>query len=385
VIAGGFAISYIGNEFNINENILIVVASIGAVIALGVAIFYFWSCMQDLKTFSITSDSTGLTLQDGKKNVRIAWGEVVSFQADKVTGSRGGIIELPDALVDRKGLKKVIEEDAAPSITRHLRDQFNQQGKVTLGIMDITQKGLAINRTDKEGAPLKTSFTPWENIARLVVDRQDRTVQWIEWPGLQPHRIGSFSEIHYSYALEDLSRGLIPPRVIDPDPIDRPPVSRVIFISYRRSDSIEYVGRIYDRLEKEFHKGSVFMDVNSMLPGLNFKERLDKELEECSVLLAIIGRKWLKVKGATGNRRLDEPDDYVRMEIESALERKIPVIPVLVGGASMPSREALPESLENFVYQNGIAIRPDPDFARDMDTLIKSIRQYLKTVPMPPL
>jgi hypothetical protein len=236
---------------------------------------------------------------------------------------------------------------------------------------------LTINRTDKDGSPLKTSFTPRKDIARLVVDRDERTVQLIEWPSLQPLRLGSFSEIPYAYTLEEISRRIFPPPT-GPNPVEPEKVSGVIFISYRRSDSAEYVGRIYDRLVGSFGRHYVFKDVDEIPIGQNFREYLDKKLNECNVLLAVIGRKWLKVKDKTGMMRLENPDDYVRMEIESALERKIPVIPVLVGGASMPSREALPESLANFVYQNGIAIRSDPDFARDMETLIKSIKQYVK-------
>ena len=148
----------------------------------------------------------------------------------------------------------------------------------------------------------------------------------------------------------------------------------VVFISYRRSDSDHVAGRIYDRLVGDFGKSSVFKDVDSIPFGLDFKEYLDEKVGECNALLAIIGDRWLDARDATGKRRLDDPTDFVRIEIESALMRKIPVIPLLISGALLPSEEELPLSLRKLVYRNGIAIRPDPDFHRDMDRLISALK-----------
>jgi hypothetical protein len=151
-----------------------------------------------------------------------------------------------------------------------------------------------------------------------------------------------------------------------------------IFISYRRSDSADIVGRIYDRLVQEFGRNAIFKDVDSIPLGIDFKGYLDKTLSECSVLLAIIGDSWLDATDASGKRRLEDPDDFVRIEIESALAQGLAVIPLLVRGAKMPAEEALPVSLKKLVYRNGIPIRPDPDFHRDMDRLISALEEYLR-------
>lgn len=149
-------------------------------------------------------------------------------------------------------------------------------------------------------------------------------------------------------------------------------VSR-IFISYRRSDSADVAGRIYDRLIDKFGKNLIFKDVDSIPLGLDFKEYLDKKVGECEVLLAIIGDHWLDASDGSGAKRLHDVSDFVRIEIESALERNIPVIPLLVRNATMPREESLPYSLRKLVYRNGIPIRSDPDFHRDMDRLIKAL------------
>jgi hypothetical protein len=150
-----------------------------------------------------------------------------------------------------------------------------------------------------------------------------------------------------------------------------------IFISYRRSDSADVAGRIYDRLVGKFGKDLIFKDVDSIPLGFDFKEYLSKQVGECNVLLAIIGDRWLEAQDESGRRRLDDPTDFVRIEIESALERGIPVIPLLVRGASMPQEESLPPSLRKLIYRNGIPVRSDPDFHRDMDRLIKALEKYV--------
>lgn len=151
-----------------------------------------------------------------------------------------------------------------------------------------------------------------------------------------------------------------------------------IFISYRRSDSADIAGRIYDRLVDEFGRGPIFKDVDSIPLGIDFKEYLDKKVSECSVFLAIIGDRWFDARDEAGKRRLDDPADFVRIEIESALGMGIPVIPLLVRGANMPFEKDLPPGLKKLVYKNGIPIRPDPDFHRDMDRLIAALNQYME-------
>jgi TIR domain-containing protein len=154
--------------------------------------------------------------------------------------------------------------------------------------------------------------------------------------------------------------------------------SRYIFLSYRRSDSADIAGRIYDRLLQKYNRDMIFKDVDSIPLGIDFKEYLDKKVGECDVLLAIIGDHWSDATDSSGEKRLNDPSDFVRIEIESALERGIPVIPLLVRGAQMPHQEHLPPTLKKLVFRNGIPIRHDPDFHRDMDRLIKALELYIQ-------
>ncbi len=152
--------------------------------------------------------------------------------------------------------------------------------------------------------------------------------------------------------------------------IERPPR---IFISYRRSDSIAITGRLYDRLSAAFGEDNVFKDVDKIPLGVNFKQVLDSEVASCDVLLIIIGPEWARVSDKHG-RRLDDPDDFVRIEVEAGLRRDdVLVIPVLVNNASMPTVEQLPGGLNDLIYRNAATVRNDPDFNRDVQWLINQI------------
>src|SRR5215210_761834 len=117
-----------------------------------------------------------------------------------------------------------------------------------------------------------------------------------------------------------------------------------IFISYRREDSTTYARLLSDTLGEHFGSHLVFRDVDTMGPGVDFPTAIAAAVNECDVLLALIGERWLTAEHA-GNRRLDDENDYVRVEIEAALERGILVVPVLLEGTRMPTRAELPESL----------------------------------------
>jgi hypothetical protein len=171
---------------------------------------------------------------------------------------------------------------------------------------------------------------------------------------------------------------LAKPTVADKSSAPKITTSDHIFISYRRSDSADIAGRIYDRLTGRFGRNPIFKDVDSIPLGLDFKEYLDAKVSECSVLLAIIGDRWLDASDEMGKLRLDDPTDFVRIELESALARGIPVIPLLVRGVRMPAEDKLPASLKRLAYRNGISIRPDPDFHRDMDRLISALEKYIQ-------
>jgi hypothetical protein len=145
----------------------------------------------------------------------------------------------------------------------------------------------------------------------------------------------------------------------------------IIFISYRREESRGDAGRLYDRLALHFGKKQLFRDVDAIAPGDRFPEILNEKLKTCDVLLAVIGPKWLTVRQGK-LRRLDDPADYVRREIAAALERKIPVIPVLVGKAFMPRAQELPPALESLGSCQAAELREDR-FHADVDELIKRI------------
>lgn len=118
-----------------------------------------------------------------------------------------------------------------------------------------------------------------------------------------------------------------------------------IFLSYRRDDSGGYAGRLADDLKQTFAGDQVWRDIEAIEAGADFVDAIGKAIGACSVLLALIGPRWLDAKNAAGERRLDDPNDFVRLEITTALERGVRVIPVLVGGATMPAEAALPEVL----------------------------------------
>ena len=148
-----------------------------------------------------------------------------------------------------------------------------------------------------------------------------------------------------------------------------------IFISYRRDDAGHATGRINDRLRENYGDDAVFIDVDNIPVGVDFRVHLDEQVSKCNVLLAVIGKKWLTIKN---KRRLDDSTDFLSIEIESALERNIPIVPLLVQGAKMPSPENLPDSIQALAFRQGIAIRGDPDFHNDMDRLIADVSKHLK-------
>src|SRR5215469_12903638 len=123
-----------------------------------------------------------------------------------------------------------------------------------------------------------------------------------------------------------------------------------IFVSYRRQESAHLAGRLYDRLADRFGEGQVFIDVDAIEPGVDFAEEINRAVANCHVLLAVIGPTWLTATDERGRRRLDDPHDIVRLEIEAALARDVRVIPILVEGAAMPGRDDLPESLADLAH-----------------------------------
>ncbi|MGH2505208.1 MAG: toll/interleukin-1 receptor domain-containing protein, partial [Ktedonobacterales bacterium] len=149
-----------------------------------------------------------------------------------------------------------------------------------------------------------------------------------------------------------------------------------IFISYRRADSASAAGRLYDRLAERYGRASVFKDVDSIPPGAHFPAYIAESIEESDVTLVVIGPHWLDASSGFGRRRLDDPADFVRIEIETALTLGVPVIPVLVEGANLPPARRLPPSLRLLLEQNAVPLRPDPDFSRDMERIVTAVEYW---------
>jgi formylglycine-generating enzyme required for sulfatase activity len=153
-----------------------------------------------------------------------------------------------------------------------------------------------------------------------------------------------------------------------------------IFINYRREDSIGTAGRLHDRLAKAFGRSRLFMDVDHIPAGVDFVSHLQEQVGACEVFLALIGPHWLDARDALGRGRLDNPEDFVAVEIAAALARDIRVIPVLIDGARMPSPEELPKGLKALSYRNAVEVR-NSQFGRDVDSLIQKIRGATKAAP----
>ena len=160
----------------------------------------------------------------------------------------------------------------------------------------------------------------------------------------------------------------------------------MIAISYRRQDSSPVAGRLYDRLQAEFGKGSVFMDFDSIPYGVDFREHIKTTLQRAKVVVAIIGPEWTGGRDPS-NRRIDDPTDFVRLEVASALENGIPIIPVLVNNTPMPEAKTLPAELEGLAFRNGLALDTGIDFHHHADRLIAGIHRVVDppAAPAPPV
>jgi hypothetical protein len=147
-----------------------------------------------------------------------------------------------------------------------------------------------------------------------------------------------------------------------------------VFISYRRNDSKYQARMIYGAFQKVVPRDCLFMDINSIPPGVDFVETLQSWVNQCEIMLALIGPGWVEaVDPKTNRRRLDDPTDFVRVEIRQALSRSIPVVPVLLDDASMPDTEHLPDDMKQLVRRQAefVAYRT---FDADVERLIKELR-----------
>ena len=147
-----------------------------------------------------------------------------------------------------------------------------------------------------------------------------------------------------------------------------------IILNYRREDTSAHAGRLYDDLADEFGGDQVFMDIDAIEPGVDFADVIEHAVGSASVFLSLIGPRWLGAVDAMGVRRLDKPDDFVRLEIEAALRPEVRVIPILVQNATMPSATDLPPSLAPLARRNAMELR-DNSWRYDVGRLIETIER----------
>ena len=154
----------------------------------------------------------------------------------------------------------------------------------------------------------------------------------------------------------------------------------MIAISYRREDSAPITGRIYDRLQAVFGRDRVFMDLDSIPLGVDFRAHISESLNHCDILLVVIGPHWL---GASpdGSRRIDDETDFVRLEVAQALARNIRVIPLLIDRTDLPSRSTLPEDLKSLAFRNALRVDSGADFHHHIDRLFNSLQSTLGSSP----
>jgi WD40 repeat protein len=156
-----------------------------------------------------------------------------------------------------------------------------------------------------------------------------------------------------------------------------------ISISYRRADSEAMTGRIFDRLTAHYGKEAIFRDIDDIPAGTDFRVHINEVLRSTHILLAIVGPAWLgALPGA--NERIQEEADPVRVEVETALRRRVPIIPVLIGNTRMPGSDQLPPSLKDFAFRNAVKIDTGQDFDYHMDRLIKAMDGILNQAPKAP-
>jgi TIR domain len=158
-----------------------------------------------------------------------------------------------------------------------------------------------------------------------------------------------------------------------------PGTEKKVFISYRRSDAAAMSSRIYQAMATQFGRKRVFRDTEDIPVGVRFPGYLQKTLLQCRVAFVLIGPTWLHARNPDGTRRLDDPSDFVRVEVETALSHGLLVCPLLLDGASMPTVQELPPSIQDVHWHNALPIRStDAGFAQDMKRLVADIKEAVE-------
>ena len=150
-----------------------------------------------------------------------------------------------------------------------------------------------------------------------------------------------------------------------------------IYLSYRRMDGAAHAGRLFDHLSRHFGPGSVFMDLQGIARGQEFTLAIQSALNVCEVVLVVIGNTWATCTGQDGQRRLDDPKDWVRLEVAAALRRNVLVVPVLVDGARLPDPASLPEELQPLCGRNACELS-DLRWSFDVGELVKDLEKVVR-------
>jgi len=150
-----------------------------------------------------------------------------------------------------------------------------------------------------------------------------------------------------------------------------------IYLSYRRMDAVAYAGRLFDHLSRHFGPDSVFMDIGSIASGQDFAQVIESALNACNVVLVLIGSTWATSTGQDGRRRLDDPKDWVRLEVAAALRRNVLVVPVLIEGARLPDPTCLPEELRPLCQRHACELS-DLRWAFDVGELVKDLEKVVR-------
>jgi hypothetical protein len=153
-----------------------------------------------------------------------------------------------------------------------------------------------------------------------------------------------------------------------------------IFINYRRGEDSGFVQALLGRLESAFASDQLFIDVDSIEPGVDFVRALDEQVAKCDILLAVIGKRWIDARDDADDRRLDNPEDFVRIEIAAALAQNKRVIPVLLGDAQMPRSSDLPDDIKALARRNAIRLTHDR-FKADSASLVIALKRVLESIP----
>ena len=157
-----------------------------------------------------------------------------------------------------------------------------------------------------------------------------------------------------------------------------------IAISYRRANSEAMTGRIFDRLIAHYGKEAIFRDIDDIPPGIDFRVHINQTLLKTHILLAIVGPQWVGTSSDGSADRIQEESDPVRVEVETALRRRVPLIPILIGSTKMPSSDQLPPGLKDFAFRNAVKVDTGQDFDYHMDRLIHSMDAILEQEPKSP-